>query len=263
MLFRFMLLVASVLLAPIPTFAYTQPIDCKLVVDGKSYVDGICEFARDDKAGSFSIYGAEYWAMVNVENGKGVAFWNEAPGATHAQAPLGEVTKKGGCWENQRTRICALAIEPSRRAKVLAERPNGLRITPTWGDYLCLSAPDYQFIRGARLVMSGCDFFWGIRQRMFRLTGDRISIEGKPELCIDARAPQGAADAMLVLDDCSQVTVQWAYDAQSHLIRSDNHLCWDIRVRDKHMNAGWSADIVAGSCDAVNSETSQFVISGD
>ena len=118
MLMRSTLLAAAIALSlSDPALAGPCPADCKLIVNGKSYINGVCEFTADDKKGSFAIYGDEYWAMVNVENGKGDASWNEVPYATHAQALLGEVRQTGGCWEGLNVRICALAIEldPAQR----------------------------------------------------------------------------------------------------------------------------------------------------
>src|SRR5438552_13208150 len=79
--------------------ASTRPVDCTLTVEGKTYISGVCEFVVSDGAGSFSIYGDKYWASVEVEGSKGDAHWNEAPYATHAHTPLGEVRRIGGCWE--------------------------------------------------------------------------------------------------------------------------------------------------------------------
>ncbi|MBR0686231.1 ricin-type beta-trefoil lectin domain protein [Bradyrhizobium manausense] len=256
--------VAFILLTSMPGFAATMPVDCKLIVDGKTYIDGVCEFARTDADGSFSIYGDKYWASIgNIENDKGLAYWNESPGATHAQSRLGDVNRSGGCWENRRVRICALAIEPVRRDKLLAQRPKGLRITPSYADYLCLSAPNYQFVAGAPLSIDRCDAFWGVRQRVFRLSGDKISLEGKPELCIDARVPTGTEDAALVLADCAHVAIRWAYDATTNLIRSDNNLCWSIRFSGDRKIDNWSPPIGARPCDVAPAETSQFAIGGD
>ena len=254
--------VAFLLSTSMPGFAATMPVDCKLIVDGKPYIDGVCEFARTDTEGSFSIYGEQYWASVHIENHEGSASWNESPGATRAQASLGNVSRSGGCWENRRVRICALAIEPTRREKLLAQRPKGVQITPSYADYLCLSAPNYQFVAGATLRIERCDSFWGIRQRVFRLSGDKISLEGKPELCIDARRAAGTGDAALVLDDCAHVAIRWTYDATSKGIRSDNDLCWTLPSGDAKVDLR-SIPIGAHACGAAPSYLNQFAVGGD
>jgi len=264
MFVRFVIGVVALLLSTsMPGFTATIPVDCKLIVDGKSYIDGVCEFVRNDTDGSFSIYGDRYWAAVQIEHDRGITYWNESPGATHAQSPLGDVSRSGGCWENRRVRICALAIEPTRRTKLLAQRPKGVAIRPSYSDYLCLSAPAYQFVAGATLRIDQCDAFWGVRQRVFRLSGDQISIEGKPELCIDARAAAGTGDAALMLDDCAHVAIRWRYDATSKVIRSDNDQCWTVRLSDDAKMNVWSPPIGARRCDAAPSDASQFAIGGD
>ncbi|TYL90540.1 hypothetical protein FXB40_31015 [Bradyrhizobium rifense] len=255
--------VAFLLSTSVPGFAVTMPVDCKLIVDGKPYIDGVCEFVRTDTDGSFSIYGDRYWASIDIENHEGIAHWNESPGATHAQSSLGNVSRSGGCWENRSVRICALTIEPTRREKLLAQRPKGLRITPSYADYLCLSAPNYQFVAGAPLTIDRCDAFWGVRQRVFRLSGGRISLEGKPELCIDARGATATEDAALVLTDCAHVGIRWTYDAATNLIRSDNNLCWSLRLSGDRKVDDWSPPIGARPCEAAPAETSQFAIGGD
>jgi hypothetical protein len=85
------LLAALVLSLPNPVLAAGCPADCTLIVNGKSYIGGICEFTSGDSNGSFSIFGDKYWAMVNVENGKGEASWNAVPYAAAAQTGLGQV----------------------------------------------------------------------------------------------------------------------------------------------------------------------------
>ena len=47
------------------------------IVDGKSYIGGVCEFVRTDKDGSFSIYGDKYWAMVADLNSAATSNWAE------------------------------------------------------------------------------------------------------------------------------------------------------------------------------------------
>lgn len=138
-----------------------RPADCMLIVEGKSYISGICKFVRSDKKGSFSIYGDQYWATVNIEDSNAKAAWNEEPYATHAQAWLGDVHRVGGCWEGPKVRICALALDPARRDTILASWPKGLHISPEYVDYLCVSARDYRFEPRAALVMDRCEGFCG------------------------------------------------------------------------------------------------------
>lgn len=77
----------------------SRPASCTLVVKGKTYINGPCEFDAD-KDGSFRISAKDYFAYVNVTGKTAEASWNADPKATHAHAPLGVLTRKGACWEN-------------------------------------------------------------------------------------------------------------------------------------------------------------------
>lgn len=234
--------------------AATRPADCTLIVDGKSYISGVCEFAHTDSDGSFSIYSDQYFAMVNVENGKGEAAWNGVPYATRAQAVLGDVHRNGGCWEGEKVRVCAVSIDKARHDAAVASRPKGLYISPEQADDLCASAPDYRFEPGAALVMDRCDHFLGLHQQVFHLaSNDKISFDGKPGLCIDARASEGAKEPRLVLDDCAHVTVRWTYDRENKIVHSSNNLCWDVLYPDDKQREGrkagdWSSPMIARAC---------------
>ncbi|WP_139020659.1 hypothetical protein [Bradyrhizobium sp. ORS 285] len=227
---------ALLVLAATPVRAVTTPVQCTLVVDGTSYIDGVCEFTRDNREGSFSIYGDQYWATVDVGRDGGEAFWNEAAGATHAQSRLGEVRRSGGCWQNARARICAVALPTARREQLLALRPKGSKISPENADDWCISTPDARFERGATLAMDRCDHFWGIRQRVFRLQGDALALDARPDLCIDARTAAGTQQPTLVIDACADVRVRWVYDRTEMTIRS-NDLCWSVLWPDNRTSA--------------------------
>lgn len=80
---------------------------CKLVVKGKTYIDGPCDFEQFGGDGSFRINGGAYFAYVNVSGNSADASWNESPQSTHAQAPLGTLRRNGACWESATVQICA------------------------------------------------------------------------------------------------------------------------------------------------------------
>ena len=98
------------------SIAAQRPALCKLVVKGKTYIDGRCNF-EDFGAGSFAIgvlrddqpIPAEgfYFAYVDVHGNTAEAKWNEDPRDMHADAPLGTLTRNGACWENAIAQICA------------------------------------------------------------------------------------------------------------------------------------------------------------
>ena len=81
---------------------------------GKTYIDGRCNFEAD-KDGSFRIFGKDYFAYVSMFEGKADASWNADPKSTHAHSPLGELKRKGACWENATAQICARELPASRR----------------------------------------------------------------------------------------------------------------------------------------------------
>jgi hypothetical protein len=228
--------------------AATRPADCTLTVDGRNYISGMCEFSATDKNGSFSIFGDKYWAAVLVDEGKGVAAWNAFPDGLRAEDHLGEVRRLGGCWVGPRARICALALDPARRDAIMARRPKGLSLSPEHMDGACVSAPGYRFVVGAALLLDRCDFQIGLRQKVFSRAANNVSIEGNPELCIDARMEAGAKEARLVLDYCAYVSIRWIYDEDEQVIRSSSGLCWDFR-RDEGSKSNEPNTMFAHPCE--------------
>lgn len=93
--------------------AFARPGKCLLKVDGRIYLNAICniELSAD---GSFSIGTGEYarskyFAAVTVEPGTGRAtgVWNGAAAESHAHDDLGTLTRRGACWRNERATVCA------------------------------------------------------------------------------------------------------------------------------------------------------------
>ena len=99
-----------VLGASSPAVAF--PGKCLLSVDGKTYLKGICRIDLTGD-GSFSIAGlslrAKHFAIVSVDKAAGQAqgYWNGVEAERHAHDDLGVMTRQGGCWKNERARICA------------------------------------------------------------------------------------------------------------------------------------------------------------
>ena len=86
-----------------------KPGRCLLEVDGKKYISGSCRVDLA-KGGSFHVYDLKkhgYFAYVNVNGNSAEGYWNEDPMATHAQSPLGTLTRNGACWQNDRAKVCA------------------------------------------------------------------------------------------------------------------------------------------------------------
>ena len=103
-------LLATTVWTASPAFAAPRQAQCKLIVDGKAYINGPCRFDTLDADGSFTITGKTYFAYVTIADGEAHATWNKDPKSTHAHADLGDVKREGACWTNARTRICASGI---------------------------------------------------------------------------------------------------------------------------------------------------------
>lgn len=90
-----------------------KPGRCLLVIDGKTYISGRCDVdIYTDGTGSFQITenrkNGAYFAQVLVDRPNvATGYWNAERGANHAHDPLGELKRKGACWENKKARVCA------------------------------------------------------------------------------------------------------------------------------------------------------------
>ncbi|PWR23237.1 hypothetical protein [Zavarzinia compransoris] len=105
--------------APTSSGPYVIHGTCKLVVDGRTYIDikANCPiWMANDGTGGFWIntdrenYLGDYFAeLAPAGDGTASGNWNGERNATHAQSFLGEDfrQKKGGCWANARATICA------------------------------------------------------------------------------------------------------------------------------------------------------------
>lgn len=78
---------------------------CKFTVEGKTYLNGRCNFEADPD-GSFRIWDDVHTVYVDVDGNTAQATWNKNPKSFHADSPLGTLTKNGGCWQNAKTQIC-------------------------------------------------------------------------------------------------------------------------------------------------------------
>lgn len=86
---------------------HAKPAQCKLTVNGRTYINGPCEFTPTG-GGSFEIQKGDYFAYVNLnEDGTAEGWWNEEPGANHAHTSLGRLTRNDACWTNRRVIVCA------------------------------------------------------------------------------------------------------------------------------------------------------------
>jgi hypothetical protein len=86
---------------------------CIFVVDGKAIINGPCDFETIDADGSFTLTGKAHFAYVMVKGNNAEATWNKNPKSFHAESPLGTLIRRGACWENAATKICA-SVAPAR-----------------------------------------------------------------------------------------------------------------------------------------------------
>ena len=208
--------------------AAQRPVACKLVVKGKTYLDGVCQFEAD-KDGSFRIFGKDYFAYVNVFGKTAEASWNADPQSTHAQAPLGKLTRKGACWVSATVQICARSLSPAKLAAAMAAQPQGEMINPDFpgASQSCVVAKGSKWAQGVPLVLDTCP---GDRSaNRFVRAGGEMRIDKAPGLCVGLAV--GAHRATVVLETCVEATRKWTSDATgatSGLIRSNMNDCWAI-----------------------------------
>lgn len=261
-------LLASVLFAAAvaPAAAAPRPADCKLVVKGKTYINGICEFdAGDSKDGSFTITGKDYFAYLTVTGkNKAEATWNADPASTHAQAPLGALTRKGPCWVSGSAELCARNLDPARLAAALANRPDGMTIYPDTpgASQSCVAARDGRWEAGVALVLHNCNL---PADKVFVRAAGNILIDKHPGLCVDALQPPGAASTKLVLAACDRVSTTWQSDADSanaNVVRSASGLCWNIPAL-ADQNATFPFEAFAQACSPDAAKDQKFFFAKD
>ncbi len=233
------------------------PALCKLVVKGKTYIDGECQFSADPD-GSFQITGKYYFAYVFVKGNAAAASWNADPKSSHAGTELGKLTRKGACWVNATTEICARALPPAELAAALAAHPKGERIWPELpgASYTCVMARNETWTDGAPLVLAGtCPGDYSANR--FVRAGGEIRIDQAPGLCVGVL--RGSRGAIVVLQKCDQAGAKWrssATEAEPATIRSDTGECWTIPAVDQE-NA-MPAAVEASRCDDKNANPIKF-----
>lgn len=84
-----------------------KPGKCRLVVDGVRHIEGQCDVALIAD-GSFKIVATNgYAAMVDREGSTAEGSWNGDPESMYLGEELGNLTRRGACWVNERAEICA------------------------------------------------------------------------------------------------------------------------------------------------------------
>ena len=102
---RIALLLALLGLSLGPSAAEASRGECLLKVEGKTYLNGRCQYhALPD--GSLDIGGGRPrvpFAIVTIDpdSGTATAAWNGVERASHAHWNLGEVVRRDGCWVHE------------------------------------------------------------------------------------------------------------------------------------------------------------------
>jgi hypothetical protein len=91
--------VAATALPTSAAIAAQRQAQCKFVVEGKTVINGRCNFEADPD-GSFRMWDNAHTVYLNVDGNAAEASWNKNPKSFHADSPLGTLTHKGACWEN-------------------------------------------------------------------------------------------------------------------------------------------------------------------
>ena len=210
--------------------AAQKPASCTLVVKGKSYIEGECQFEADPD-GSFRITGKDYFAYVNMIPGTKTAeaSWNADPKATHAHAALGTLTRKGACWENADAKICARALTATKAAAAVAAQPKGEMIYPDYpgASQSCIIARGSKWVEGAQLVLDRCP--GGPGANRFLRAGEALQIDKADGLCVGVA--RSGPKPLAALQKCGDAGTKWSSSTKSTdaaSVRSADNECWTI-----------------------------------
>jgi hypothetical protein len=113
-------LLAVAALCAMPFAAQAKPVQCFLSVNGKVYINKICD-GSFDADGSFQLgtdntpngtgHRNKYFVYLNHnDDGTMEGNWNGIEAESHAHDPLGTLIQSGACWSNAQARVCAWKV---------------------------------------------------------------------------------------------------------------------------------------------------------
>lgn len=252
----------AIALVSTSAIAASRPADCKLVIEGKAYIDGVCDFDVD-KDGSFEISAGDYFAYVNLTGkDRAEASWNADPQSTHAQTQLGVLSRKGACWVGRAVEICARNLSAAQLASVRASRPDGYMITPDipGASSACVGARGGRWEEGIPIVLRRCRL---PDDKVFVRADGTLKLDKHPGLCVDAPKAADGNPAQLVLSGCDRSHLQWTSEAaaaQPAPIRSADGLCWKVDLPADE-NAEFPFPMLAVPCG--DAATAKFTFDKD
>ncbi len=230
--------------------AAQRPASCTLTVKGKSYIEGACQFEADPD-GSFRIFGADHFAYVNVNPGgkTAEASWNGTAKASHAHEALGNLVRKGACWENADAKVCARALTGAKAVAAVAAQPKGEMIYPDFpgASQSCVVARGGKWIEGAQLALDNCP--GGASANRFLRSGDAIRIDKADGMCVGVA--RGGPKPLAAIQTCGQAGTTWSSNpkpGEAGTVRSADNECWTIpKLADD--NAKFPFEIIVAPCD--------------
>ena len=182
--------------------AEARPADCLVVLEGRTYIDGQCDFQAEN-GGDFTIRQGSRTAKVTVDPGsrEGRAFFEDTS-PRNPQSLVWDVRRQGACWVDGSSRICAWDI---------GQRPQA----QGGGQGGFAQAPQQQ-----------------MPQQQGGGRGRTVSFFNQDDggFCMVATRPQ--AEANVILGDCSSPGARFIVDAPAKRIRlaSNPSLCVDGTV---------------------------------
>lgn len=244
----------------LPARADGRPADCELTVRGRTYIKGICQFSPES-GGSFQISGGDYFASVNLTLPNAAeASWNESPTSTHAQAPLGKVTRSGACWVGTAVRICARGLPPAAERAAVAAQPDGYALFPEIALHACIGTEGPPG-PSAPLVLRNCrvpaDLIF------LRREDGGLGLSKRAELCLGAEAPGPSRPPRLILEACQPGSPRWTTPAtatEAAPVRSSAGTCLTIPQLDVP-NAHFPFPVHVAPCATAGSRAVRFVLS--
>jgi hypothetical protein len=92
----------------LPQAAEARPADCLVVLEGRTYIDGPCEYESFPE-GHFIVTLDRRSAKVMVDIGfrVGHALYEDTAPANPEARLIGDVHREGSCWINRVGRVCA------------------------------------------------------------------------------------------------------------------------------------------------------------
>lgn len=243
-----------------PAAAQPRPVDCELTVRGQTHIRGTCQFTPM-QGGSFQISGGDYFAQVTL-TGPGVAegHWNADPASTHAQAPLGSLSRSGACWVGAAVRICARSLSPAAQRAAQAAQPDGEALFPEIALQACLGV-EGALQPGAELVLHNCrvptDLIFA------RRADGGLGISRRPDLCLGLEGPGMSKAPRLILEPCQPASTRWATQANGIAaapVRSDTGMCLTIPQLEV-AEARFPFAVEAAPCAAAGDRAVRFILS--